>query len=68
MHLKLILIYNICTSIIFFKIILNRIVKASAFFFSKEWPFWAPFKRPFIMVKALKIEKTTAINNELMKV
>lgn len=43
----------ILTSMIILRIFLKRIVSASDFFFRRLWPFWAPFRRPFINVKAL---------------
>jgi len=42
------------TSIIFFKTAWNLIFKASAFFFNKLWPLWAPFSLVFIMVRFLQ--------------
>ena len=44
---------NTLTSMIFFKTALNLSVRASAFLFSKLWPFCAPFSLAFIWPKAL---------------
>jgi hypothetical protein len=53
--------------LIFDKIALKRTVKASDFFFNKECPFSAPFKRPFMTVKALKDRVTKEKNNKMKK-
>ena len=45
---------NIHTSIIFFRTVRKRILKASVFFFSRLCPFCAPFSLAFISVMALK--------------
>ena len=39
-------------STIFLRISLNLNCNASAFFFNRLWPFWAPLRRPFIAVMA----------------
>lgn len=45
------------TSIILPRIIRNLTCRASAFFLSRPWPFWAPARRSFINIWALKIEE-----------
>lgn len=45
------------TSIILLRIIRNLTCRASAFFLSKPWPFWAPARRSFINIWALKTEE-----------
>jgi len=44
-------------STIFLRIILNLSCKASAFFFKRLWPFWAPFSRAFMLVMAPRLGK-----------
>lgn len=45
------------------KIIRNRICKASAFFFSKPWPLWAPARRAFINIWALIKKRKIYLRN-----
>jgi len=47
---------------IFFRIFLNRIVRASDFFFKRLCPFCAPLSRAFINVKALRENNPNFIN------
>lgn len=49
-------------STIFFKIILNLNWRASAFFFKRLWPFWAPLSRPFIVVIAPRLGKMAILS------
>ncbi|KAH9396768.1 hypothetical protein TYRP_003064 [Tyrophagus putrescentiae] len=44
-------------STIFRRIMRKRSCRASAFFFSSEWPFWAPFRRAFMLVNAIRLGK-----------
>jgi hypothetical protein len=49
------------TSSTFLRMALNRVVSASRFFARSECPVWAPFRRSFVFVSAIRVGKTFSL-------